>query len=581
MGIFSKMNNTNEYNNKLETILDHKEFDTETKNLLLSMLYKIEVSYNDYHKVKTDTEIKEKFIEKLLYIIENECEDIKTVTPKTKESKQLEEIGENNIVDASKGKILVYANEKDLLFSLFALDTKFSQYKNNKNYNFDDINSKDMMMFNAIQKFIAIGEAMDASEIVRDFNGWSWNTNAKDIENINANLIYQNIMILLGNKIKNEILIPNFTNETLQINGAANAENLRNINESDDGEIIVKEEKPSAIDYINIIPKAFNGMYLSEKVEKIINYISIIILSMDLKKNEELDTKVKKIYKEKKKQIDLMQNKTLFLDEITKQKRIINDKIKIIDKTLNNRDLLTEEYDKRNSKLKDEEKIFSISHLAKILEKERENLLNELRRDNRILEPKEYIIEKENLEKQCEFYKSVLEIEEKENLSDLIKNIQVEFLKCFKIQIEQAESKSELLRLLYKFRYYCLLPINSLQVIKDVPDLKENIKDIINILLDKCIDKKILENVSNSISLCYNTLNYIFESRIIDLENTSMKVTKEKEEIITNSDGSKEKVYTILISYYDSKEEEEEHSSQVNNLLLLNTKLNKKIQLFV
>ena len=39
MNIFSKIS-SNEYNNRLEQILETKPFDEEVKNLLLSMLYK-------------------------------------------------------------------------------------------------------------------------------------------------------------------------------------------------------------------------------------------------------------------------------------------------------------------------------------------------------------------------------------------------------------------------------------------------------------------------------------------------------------------------------------------------------------
>ena len=47
MRIFSKLN-SNEYNNQLEKILENKTFDESVKNLLLSMLYKIENGYADY-----------------------------------------------------------------------------------------------------------------------------------------------------------------------------------------------------------------------------------------------------------------------------------------------------------------------------------------------------------------------------------------------------------------------------------------------------------------------------------------------------------------------------------------------------
>ena len=65
MKIFSKIT-SNEYNNRLEKILDNKPFDENVKNLLLSMLYKIENGYNDYIKVKYNAIQKEEFMEKSL-----------------------------------------------------------------------------------------------------------------------------------------------------------------------------------------------------------------------------------------------------------------------------------------------------------------------------------------------------------------------------------------------------------------------------------------------------------------------------------------------------------------------------------
>ena len=49
MNIFSKLK---DYNSELEEILDRKYFSSSIKNLLLSMIYKIENSYNDYATIK-------------------------------------------------------------------------------------------------------------------------------------------------------------------------------------------------------------------------------------------------------------------------------------------------------------------------------------------------------------------------------------------------------------------------------------------------------------------------------------------------------------------------------------------------
>ena len=67
MGLFSKVST---YNDKLEKILESKNYDSETKNLLLNMLYKIEISFADYQKVKGKGFTKEEFIEKIIDIID-------------------------------------------------------------------------------------------------------------------------------------------------------------------------------------------------------------------------------------------------------------------------------------------------------------------------------------------------------------------------------------------------------------------------------------------------------------------------------------------------------------------------------
>ena len=91
MNIFSKIS-SNEYNNRLEQILEEKTFDETVKNLLLSMLYKIESGYKDYKIAKINAYAKEEFMEKILYIVKEDCKQIKIVTPKTEASKPLEEI---------------------------------------------------------------------------------------------------------------------------------------------------------------------------------------------------------------------------------------------------------------------------------------------------------------------------------------------------------------------------------------------------------------------------------------------------------------------------------------------------------
>ena len=58
--ILSKFNiDIKDYNNELEKILESKLFSYDVKNLLLSMLYKIENAYKDYETVKVEVPSKE------------------------------------------------------------------------------------------------------------------------------------------------------------------------------------------------------------------------------------------------------------------------------------------------------------------------------------------------------------------------------------------------------------------------------------------------------------------------------------------------------------------------------------------
>ena len=60
MKLFSK---DNDYNLILEKILDSKYFSSNSKSLLLSMIYKIESCYEDYRIVKNIDKTKEEFLE--------------------------------------------------------------------------------------------------------------------------------------------------------------------------------------------------------------------------------------------------------------------------------------------------------------------------------------------------------------------------------------------------------------------------------------------------------------------------------------------------------------------------------------
>jgi len=117
-----------DYNNLLEKVIETKDFDEDVKNLLLSILYKIDVSYKDYKKVKRDVESKQEYIEKLIQTIEQKCNTIKIVKPNTKEA---EKLGERTFfVDSQKKKIICYPVERKLLYSISKIGKQDELLKN-------------------------------------------------------------------------------------------------------------------------------------------------------------------------------------------------------------------------------------------------------------------------------------------------------------------------------------------------------------------------------------------------------------------------------------------------------------------
>jgi len=103
-----------DYNNELEMILEKKSFDESAKNLLLSILYKIEASYKDYEKTKRNVMNKEEYIERFIQMIQENCD---SMTICKMNSKEVNILGDKTfLVDKEKKKIICYPIERKLLY---------------------------------------------------------------------------------------------------------------------------------------------------------------------------------------------------------------------------------------------------------------------------------------------------------------------------------------------------------------------------------------------------------------------------------------------------------------------------------
>ena len=495
------------YNNKLEEILINKNFSEDVKNTLLSMLYKIENGYNDYTTIKRDTFDKNDYIEKIIGIIDKDCDQIEFFRPQS-----------DNIayVDRENKRISCLPIDNKILYSIAKIQKRNIVVK-----------YLDETIEEALSFLLNTGNNINIVEPLRDFNGFSWNILVKDIEDLNCNLIYQNIIYLMGNKF-----VDKWVN---------NYEPL--------------------VDYFDLLQSNIETKYGNELKENIIKYI--IRLSIIIKSNYDNEFKAKidkKIIGLIQENIDI-NNKEEYLVMISKNKKEKEKEIKRLDKMLTDKKALMEEYENRNEDLPLEKKIFSIRVLKNMLKEERKEFLEQLDRYNKMMNPIIFLEQKSIVDQKLEY------INIEEDLCENLINLQKEIIKCMLIDIKNSKEKDEMTRIIYNYRYYNLLPISDSKNIYKTKELKIDLGKLSKCLINKAIDMKTINQISKNMKINYQIIEKIFLSKIISLEDVYIKVINENE--------------SISIIIFDEEIEERRINLKNTTKEEFNVKFNKKIKLFI
>lgn len=491
--ILSKFNiDIKDYNNELEKILESKLFSYDVKNLLLSMLYKIENAYKDYETVKVEVPSKREYIENLLRIIKEKCLKIFLVKAGTKEAEELEKENILFKVDRKNGEIVCFQNEFVMLTAIFSLEISPSL----KDLPYDYVEKP-------LLELLKIGEIDSSIEVIRDFNGWSWDIDTKEIKDIEYNYVYETMLL-------------------------ANGKN--NLN--------------------------------SKKQKKIFELASKIAIRkyMQESNDAEYNKKFEKIKQEKEERLKLFNNKKTFINQITEEKKELTKEIERIDKILNNNELLKKEYYARNEKLANKDKIFSVSYLVGILDKERVSLIEKIDECNKLILPKEFVNQKSKLEEEVKFLEEISTLD----YSNALIEVATEFLSQIKEKISKIneENKEKLINLIYKIRYYRYIPISREKYIKDVEELKEKFEEVIKEAIKKAQELKIWDNFSEDTELTYQILQEIFDMKMIYLQNLNIQCKYENKE--------------LYVEYYDDTIIESSIKIKADTV-----KIKKKIKLFI
>ncbi len=511
---FSKLN-IKDYDNQLEDILEGKSFSEGTKNILLNILYKMETDYEDYKKVKVQVASKKELLEEIIEIVQNNCNEIELIRPKLNERTKLGD--EKYIVE--NDKIISYPNEKIVFYALNRLKkTRFI------------LNNKYTIIKEPMEVLLNQGYIMDKDEILRDFDGWTWNIVQEEIENYIYNLLYQNIKILLGN---------DFLQTAMKYN----------------------EEFDFIAEFENILNE-FNDEDKKNNIPQLMYQIAIL---ENIKDDKEKKDDILHIKSELEDELIQLNNKKEYLQKIANSKKIIGKNIKDIDEKLNNNKLLRRCFVEENKYLSESQRIFSLSEYSEILQEKRKNLLQELEQYSQIMKPLNFVKRKNEIAKKCELLNDInFDIECNEEINAKLIELQKEFLNVLDEKFKNIQSKKEIIEYIYLFRYYKLIYVNKEQQIKDLVELTDKIRITEKHLITKACKLKAMNILCQDIENNYELVSKILSYNIIDLEDVSLEFKKHDKNIVLDIYDDNVLEDSII---YDNNEE-------------LSVKFNKKIKLF-
>lgn len=488
---------------ELEKILAKKKIDEQAKNLLQGILYKVEASYKDYKTVKAKKQTEEKYVGEILSNIDKRCNTIKIVKLSQKVSnEQIQKELEKNKYYVGE-EIVSYPIEEKILYAI----EKKSRYPKILNNKYEEATI-------AISNLINTGKNIDRVEVLRDFNGWSWTTVKKEVENIEANLIYQTLQIILG-----EEFLDNWC-----------------------------QDKDGIIDYLE--------QFIEETKHEYGDLLIKIAIANEARENQKFAQEVLEKLRKLDEEIKKFEDTQGRIIEISNHKMQILLELKELEKILGQKARLKSEYEKRNEEAPIDKKIFNIKVFKSQLDNRKMDLLQKIERDNYLLNPTNYLEEKNKLEVQREFLQPANY--SREQVEKLLVEFVQSFLKYFKNLIKKTEDEEEILRLIYKFRYFMLLPFNLEKSIKDVDQLATSILDVEKKLVQKAILKKVIADVPVEI------MKNVFKTRIIKLEDLYYKITRSKDE----------KYY---VQIFDENVSEEKFEIIPTEKM----KINKKIKIFI
>ena len=518
LGIFKNIIK-NDYIYEIEKTLEKKGITNEIKSLVMDTLFKIEETYPNYKRIKVDVLEKRDYIREIVVALKK-VDNIYTMNMQEKDI--LKCVTDTKIEKNARGyyDIQIYHNNLSLLYALQTII--------NEEYGINE-----QPCSSAFDKILKIGGIYSNIEILRDFSGWNWNRNKIKNFNIYYDIIYKNLLLILGI----------------------------------DKMIELKKTRQC----IHFMKKYLLKKYKNDNVEKLMEILKEIVFVMSSEEEKRLEIEANK------KIIDMymaMKDIKKFMQKVNEEKKKNNKLIAEYDKILNSHNVLEREYNeylKAIEKSKNEDNSngsLNIDSIIDILDIEEDNIgkvykeeiknielfsiqIFEKRKKvyNKNLElskignPENYVEHKRILEEKIKYildYEKVKGDAKKEE--ELLENLMIEYQKIvydmLEDRIEAIYTNEEVIDEIYRQRYIRYQNVLKDKYIYQISDLYQKMDKILHLIVAKAMKFDVLERVSEEENTNYAAVSPALKTEVLSLEEVKVAIYTGKITLLCIYDGN-------------------------------------------
>ena len=518
LGIFKNIIK-NDYIYEIEKTLEKKGITNEIKSLVMDTLFKIEETYPNYKRIKVDVLEKRDYIREIVVALKK-VDNIYIMNMQEKDI--LKCVTDTKIEKNARGyyDIQIYHNNLSLLYALQTII--------NEEYGINE-----QPCSSSFDKILKIGGIYSNIEILRDFSGWNWNRNKIKNFNIYYDIIYKNLLLILGI----------------------------------DKMIELKKTRQC----IHFMKKYLVKKYKNDNVEKLMEILKEIVFVMSSEEEKKLEIEANK------KIIDMymaMKDIKKFMQKVNEEKKKNNKLIAEYDKILNSHNVLEREYneylkaiekskneDSSNGSLNidsiidildieeddigkiDKEEIKNIELFSIQIFEKRKKVYNKNLELSKIGNPENYVEHKRILEEKIKYildYEKVKGDAKKEE--ELLENLMIEYQKIvydmLEDRIEAIYTNEEVIDEIYRQRYIRYQNVLKDKYIYQISDLYQKMDKILHLIVAKAMKFDVLERVSEEENTNYAAVSPALKTEVLSLEEVKVAIYTGKTTLLCIYDGN-------------------------------------------